>query len=117
MIRFLKQGTYILAETKEGTKILTFDLKSSYAWIVAGGIGEILVSSHSQHLNSHILTSGMYRVYQIKDEPDLTDLMHLELLVGNGVWQGYLLPTGFPKGVKKRSRIIPTHEIITKSHY
>ncbi len=117
MIRFLKQGAYVLSETKEGTKILTFDTKSTYAWIIVSGIGEILVSSHSQHENSHILASGMYRMYQIKDEPDLTDLVHLELLVGNGVWQGYLLPTELPKGAKRRSRIIPTHEIITKSHY
>jgi hypothetical protein len=53
-------------------------------------------------------------MYLVKDEPNLSDLTHLELLVGEGVWQGYLLPIGLPNGVKRR-KIIPTKEIITTS--
>jgi hypothetical protein len=35
--------------------------------------------------------------------------------VGKGTWQGYLLPTGLPDDKKKRNRIIPTDEVITKT--
>ena len=77
-------------------------------------IGEILVASHKSHLVDHLLAVGNYRIYDVRDEKNLTDLMHLELFVGEGLWQGYLLPTGFPNEKKKRNRIIPTRELITK---
>lgn len=86
-----------------------------FAWINASGIGEILVVSQNPHKTDHVLAVGKHRIYEVKDEPDLTDLIHLELLVGDGVWQGYLLPTGLPTNENKRNRIIPTLEIITKS--
>jgi hypothetical protein len=38
----------------------------------------------------------------------------LELSVGGGQWQGYLLLTGLPTAKKIRSRIEPTDEIIAK---
>lgn len=78
-------------------------------------IGEILVTSHKKHKTDAILAIGKYRLYEVKDEPNLTDLHHLELYVGDNTWQGYLLTTGLPNEKKRRSRIIPTDEIITKS--
>lgn len=115
MIKLIQQGTYTLIETMGYTKILRLDNKKVFAWIVAREIGEILVASHKAHKTDHILTTGKYRIYEVKDEPKFTDLIHLELLTGEGVWQGYLLPTGLPDNKKKRNRIIPTGEIITKS--
>ncbi len=114
MIQLVKHGTYTLIETKMQTKILTLDEKESYAWVNANEIGEILVTTHKPHEADNILAVGKYRLYEVKDESDLTDLMHLELFVGGGMWQGYLLATGFPTDEKKRSRIIPTKETITK---
>jgi hypothetical protein len=115
MIKLLEGGTYRLIETKKQTKILTLDGEKIFAWIHAGEIGEILVASHKKHKTDHMLTLGKYRLYEVKNEPLLTDLLHLELLVGEGLWQGYLLPTGLPTTDKKRNRIIPTKEIITKA--
>ncbi|MBI5044793.1 MAG: hypothetical protein HZC02_02605 [Candidatus Levybacteria bacterium] len=115
MIHLIQHGTYQLIETKRHTKILHLDNKKKFAWVVAGTIGEILVTSHKKFQTDHILSLGKYRLYDIKDEADLTDLIHLELMVGNGVWQGYLLPSGLPTDKKKRNRIIPTQETITKS--
>jgi hypothetical protein len=114
MIRLVKEGEYRLIETKKHTKILTLDGKETFAWIIAGDIGEILVASHTPHIIDHILCVGAYRMYDVKDESTLTDLVHLELHAGIGIWQGYLLPTGLPAGSKIRNRIIPTKEIITK---
>ena len=116
MVKIIQQGTYVLLETTKHTRMLKFDEKISYAWVHAGEIGEILVASHNPHKADHILSVGKYRMYEVKDEQDLTDLVHLELLAGDGVWQGYLLPTGLPTDKKKRNRIIPTKEIITKSY-
>lgn len=113
MIRSLQDGQYRLLETKNQTKILILDKKNTYAWVNAGLIGEILVASHRKHKADHILAIGTYRIYDVKKEPKLTDLQHLELHAGNCFWQGYLLPTGLPNAKNKRNRIIPTKEVIT----
>jgi hypothetical protein len=114
MIKMVREGRYTLIETKAHTKILTLDDRGTFAWINAADIGEILVTTHKQHKADHILAKSRYRIYKVKEEPDLTDLLHLELHVGESLWQGYLLPTGLPNDIKKRNRIIPTKELITK---
>lgn len=111
----MQEGSYQLIETKRQIKILTLDDKKTFAFINAAEIGEILVTSHNPHKIDYILSRGKYRIYEVKDESRFTDLVHLELLVGDGVWQGYLLPTGLPTDEKRRNRIIPTKEIITKA--
>lgn len=113
MKKLISEGAYKLIETEDQTKILALD-KKVFAWVYAKDIGEILVSSHKPHDVDHILALGKYKLYDVKNEPDLVDLMHLELSVGEGVWQGYLLTTGLPNDTKARSRIIPTQEIISK---
>lgn len=115
MIKLVEKGSYTLIETRAHTKILTLDKKKIFAWVNAAAIGEILVTTYKQHQVDHILAVGKYRLYEVKDESKFVDLIHLELLVGDGVWQGYLLPTGLPTEEKKRNRIIPTNEVITKS--
>lgn len=102
-------------ETVSNTKILILDNKRIFAWVNVDTIGEILITSHKLHKTDTTLSVGKYRFYSVKDEPDLTDLEHLELHTGNGIWQGYLLPTGLPDDQKKKNRIIPTVEVITKS--
>lgn len=116
MISVVKRGEYELIETKNQTKILILDCKKTYAWINAVDIGEILVSSHKKHKADCILAMGNYRIYSVKDEPNLSDQMHLELHVGCGMWQGYLLLTGLPTKTNDKKRIIPTREVITKSN-
>lgn len=115
MIKLVQSGHYTLIETKGQTKILTLDSRQTFAWVHVDEIGEILITSHKSHKIDHLLASGKYRLYEVEDEPKLTDLLHLELLVGEGVWQGYLLTTGLPTDKKRRNRIIPTQEIITTS--
>lgn len=115
MITLNLEGAYQLTETKGQTKILTLDNSKTFAWVNVAEIGEILVASHKPHITDTVLAKGRYRLYEVKKEPKLTDLFHLELHAGNGTWQGYLLPTGLPNEKKKRNRIIPTDEIITKT--
>lgn len=113
MIKTIQTGEYTLIETKDQVKILTLDGKQSFAWITAHDIGGLLVVSHVSHKANLILAIGKYRMYEVKDEPNVTDLIHLELMVGEGKWQGYLLLKGLPAGAKKRNRIVPTNELIT----
>lgn len=115
MIMLLKEGLYQLVETKGQTKILMLDKSKAYAWVNVLDFGEILVSSHRAHKTNNVLAVGKFRLYDVKDEPKLTDLQHLELLVGDGKWQGYLLPTGIPTTKNTKKRIIPTKELITKT--
>lgn len=114
MITLLNSGQYKLIETKHHTKILYLD-KTAYAWIGAVNIGEILVASHRLHKTDYVLGCGQYRLYDVDNEPHLSDQLHLELEVGRQTWQGYLLLTGLPDDAKKSGRIIPTSEVITKS--
>ena len=113
MIKLLKEGGYKLFETSGQTKVLVLD-DDAYAWINALNIGEILITSQSFHKIDHILSIGKYRLYEVEDEAKITDLEHLELFVGEGIWQGYLLPNGMPDLKNKRRRTIPTNELITK---
>lgn len=112
MITVMKSGTYKLIETKSCVKILSID-DDTFAWVAPRNIGQVLVVSHVPHRTDKSLAMGGYILYKIDDEPYLTDLQHLELEFGRNAWQGYLLPTGFSNVHKKRSRIIPTMQIIT----
>ena len=112
MIKPLRSGTYKLVETKRNTKILYLD-DDVYAWIEPAYLGEILVSSSNPHKTDCVLSMGHFHIYDVEDEPDISDNIHLELEVAPEVWQGYLLLTGLPTKQKKRSRIIPTVETIT----
>lgn len=112
MIKLVRNGSYKLIETKKHTKVLYID-DDIFAWVEPVSIGEILVVSHAVHITDCVLSLGKYRIYTVEDEPELVDNMHLELEVGEGQWQGYLLLTGLPDSHKKRSRIIPSNEIIT----
>lgn len=114
MIKLLKEGTYRLIETKRQTKILNLDNTETFAWINAREIGEILVETHQQHKTDCILAIGKYKIYDVENEPNFSDQQHLELSVGGNKWQGYLLLSGLPTETKKKNRIIPTHEVITK---
>lgn len=105
-----------MIETKDNTKILILDVESVFAWISVKEIGEILVTSHKTHIAEAILAIGKYRLYDVKDEPKLSDQLHIELSLGEGLWQGYLLPTGLPTSKDKRNRIIPTSEVISKAN-
>lgn len=113
MIQSLENGHYKLYETKNYTRILELG-QQKYAWIDANEIGEILISAKDSTKADHFLAQGSFRLYKVRGEPDLTDLEHLELFVGDNLWQGYLLPTGLPSTIKKRKRIIATKEIISK---
>lgn len=114
MIALHRNGLYKLIETKHHTKVLYLD-NDIYGWVEPAHIGEILVVSHKVHKTDCVLSIGHYRLYDVENEPYLSDQPHLELEVGREKWQGYLLPTGLPDAHKKRSRIIPTIETITNN--
>jgi hypothetical protein len=112
MIMLQRIGLYKLIETKHNNKILYLD-NNIYAWVEPARIGEILVVSHKVHKTDCILSMGHYYLYDVDNEPKLSDQLHLELEVGNNHWQGYLLPTGLPDAHHIRGRIIPTIETVT----
>ncbi|OGI95105.1 hypothetical protein A2917_01820 [Candidatus Nomurabacteria bacterium RIFCSPLOWO2_01_FULL_42_17] len=112
MISLDRTGLYRLIETKHHTKILYLD-DDVYAWVEPPNIGEILVTSHNFHKTDSVLSLGHYRLYNVDNELYLHDQTHLELEVGRGRWQGYLLLSGLPNDSKIRGRIIPTGEVIS----
>lgn len=114
MIKLIKEGDYELIETKRQTRILVLDDRQSFPWINVDNLGEILVFSNKMHSAESVLAIGRYRIFEVKDEPKLADQQHLELMIGNQSWQGYLLPTGLPTETDTTNRIIPTQELISK---
>ena len=112
MIRLTHKGTYRLIETQGPVKILYLD-DAAYAWIHAPAIGELLVASHTPHRADHLLAVGRFRLYDVEAESGLANEPHLELLAGEGQWQGYLLPAGLPTPAKPRCRLIATSQCIT----
>lgn len=112
MKRLLQKGKYLLIETKKFTKILILEGIGAFAWVHARNIGEILVKTKYLFNFNNFLATGKYEIYNVKKEPNLVDLEHLELEVGKNKWQGYLLPKGLPTFRQKRHRIIPTYELV-----
>lgn len=115
MIKLVDSGIYELVQTVNQAKVLTLHGRKHYAWINAQNIGEILVATKKLHKISYIISSGKFRLYEVRDEPEFTDLFHLELLVEGGKWQGFILPTKLPTLADNKNRIIPTDELITKT--
>jgi len=114
MITIIDSGDYKLSDTKHGVKLLHLRQKT-FAWITTRHIGELLVRTTLPHTECELLSEGSYQLYNVINEPDLSDQLHLELEVGKNRWQGYLLPVGFPTRLVARRRIIPTHEVITSN--
>lgn len=112
MITIVASGYFRLIETRRGVKILQLNA-DRYAWLMVSRIGSLLVRTTRTHREFDVLSQGHFRLYDVADEPSLSDQLHLELEVGQDAWQGYLLPTGLPTRHHKRKRIIPTHEIIS----
>jgi len=113
MIKTIAKGDYRLIISSDNSKIL-FLGDQAYHWANAKGIGELLTFSKHEHKIQYILAEGKYKIFKVKDEPKLVDLEHLELSLGKGNWQGYLLLTGLPNKDKIRSRIIASKELISK---
>jgi len=112
MIKLINKGSYKLVGTKDHHKMLYLG-EQGYMWTYAKRIGELLTFSKHIHEPEYILAQGVYNLYKVKNEPEFVDLLHLELSVGKGKWQGYLLLTGLPTRAKIRSRIVPSEEVIS----
>ena len=116
MIRLVASGSYRLSEARDAARFITLNSygdECTYAWEKVNGIQLRLTEGRPAETNC-ALAAGKYRIYEVSDEPDLTSQIHLELSIGEGIWQGYLLPEGFPTD-RKAKTVIPTEEIITRS--
>jgi hypothetical protein len=116
MIRRTENGIFELTETSHGTKILALS-KELYVWIVAPGIGSLLIYTDYEQEASEILSKGQYNIYRVSDEPELSDQLHLELEFTPDEWQGYILPTGLPDEEDTRKRLIATQQTISSASH
>jgi hypothetical protein len=114
MLKIVYRGEYILSETNDQLKILNLDNKL-FGWVSSKGNGELFLYPHKNIPQSSILAMGKYRLYEVNEDKKFTDQPHLELSVGLGNWQAYLVPEGLPKK-ESMSRIVPTSEVITKTN-
>lgn len=116
MISVLKRGEYKILEAKNNIRILILDNKEVFEWNSQAKNGEISISSYKNNQDDNLLSVGNYRLYNVEDETDYIGQKHLELQVGCGYWQGYLLPKDLPKKNKESNVIIPTKELLTKTN-
>lgn len=115
MIKLLSKGSYRLVGTKDNTNILYLG-EQGYHWAYAPKIGHLLTFCKHAHKQWYVINQGSYKIYEVKDDPKLVDLKHLQLSIGKNQWQGYLLLTDLPSYRKIRRRIEPTEELIKRKH-
>jgi len=115
MITLIKHGNYRLNVSKNQEDVLFLDETFVYVWRRAGRMGEYLLLEHKRPPVLSIRSEGKYRFYLVEHEKELSDGHHLELLTGKALWQGYLLPTGFPIKNAQSRAILPTQELISVS--
>lgn len=112
MITVVDRGSYCLLENKKQGKVLIFDDKKSYSLTEYGKLKKIPLYPHKNTKNNCLLCKGNFRLYKVSNEEHLSSNFHLELNIGQGQWQGYLLPKGLPKN-RTINSIIPTQELIS----
>lgn len=115
MVRIIGSGTYKLTETKDNQKILSLGKYNNFQWVSTGCEGQIKYVKLDPKQICCLLSTGNYRIYEVKNELGLSNSKHIELHVGRGKWQGYLLPKGLPAKLQRKRVIVQTNEIITKS--
>lgn len=113
MITVIKAGNYRFITTVDRLSVLSLDNKRNFFWEEQNE-GIVLVYQSSEK-KGHIVQAGKYRLYTVRGEPRLTLGGHLELLVGKGKWESFLLPSGLPTDLIYRKTIIPTNECISRS--
>lgn len=115
MIQVIKHGAYQLNEADNSYKIIILDNSKFLSWNPLSG--EIIDSTKSKPQSNSTLSIGKYFLYNVENEKELTNCLHLELLLGKRKWQAYVLPLGLPTKKQKNTKIIPTTEVITMSRF
>lgn len=115
MIKLLESSTYKLVETKNNLKALMLDDRDFFLWKNYGCSGKLEYIRFDPGQVCCLLNINNYRLYEVKDEPNLTAGMHLELHVGKRKWQSYLIEKGLPTIKNKKKPVASTNETITKA--
>lgn len=115
MIKVKRKGLYCILGKENGEKYLILDKKLNYRWTCQAKQETLSLSGKKIDDKEVIITSGRYRLYDVRSESHLTNLYHFEILISKNIWQGYLLPDGLPTKDMKSKFIFPTNEVITYS--
>lgn len=114
MIQLVESSSYKLVETKNNLKALILDTIPGYLWTNVGCDGSLDYTKLDTSQICCILSANNYRLYEVANEPNLKNGLHLELYVGKRKWQAYLLTKGFPTPKNKKRPISKIDEVITK---
>lgn len=111
MIRLIRWGNYRLAMIAEGNALISIDddVYSLYPDYKTMGLSDADMDA------ALTLHHGDYRLYDVYDEPQLAETIHLELEDEDGYIKSYLLPRGLPGNSKRRVRQLTTTQQITHS--
>lgn len=111
MIRLIQWGNYRLAIIAEGNAIVSLDddVYSLYPEYKTMELSDIDIDT------ALVLHRGDYKLYDVYDEPQLAETIHLELEDEDGYIVNYLLPQGLPVNSKRRTRQLTTTQQITYS--
>lgn len=116
MIRLIQWGRYKLAIIAEDTTILSVD-NEIYSLFPHANKIELFneLASPMGPESAITLHQGDYRMYDVYDELQLAETIHLELEDEDGYVTSYLLPRGLPNETWRRVRQILTDQQITNS--
>lgn len=114
MIRLIQWGRYRLAIIAEGNTIMSIDGRTYSLFSNSNTLelfDELAASIRAEAAIT--LHHGDYRMYDVYDELDLAETIHLELEDEDGYVKSYLLPHGLPEESRRQVRQLPTTQQIT----
>ncbi len=116
MITVMSRGTHWL--TSAPVLLMLRDEQESekvYRFFLTDGQGKITFITKSEFSFTKDVITGKYRKYEVKNEQSFKNGVYLELSVGMGKWNCYILPTGLPNKNSPEKSILVTKECITKT--
>lgn len=115
MITVLKRGNYWQLKSPDPSLQFLLEMEDSdNAYLIAEIRNNTGIVEFTSARQKEIEFSRKYRLYETCNEKLLTDGLHLEILLKDGCWQGYLLPQGIPDKKLRKKDVIRTSELITK---
>lgn len=117
MIRLIQWGRYRLAIIAEGNTIISVD-NAVYSLFPDSKTLEIFDTPVSRIGTESAISlhHGEYRMYDVYDELQLAETIHLELEDEDGYVMSYLLPRGLPDQARRRVRQITTTQQISNTN-
>lgn len=116
MVTVASRGEYWL--TNDSLLLMLRDEQEAervYRFFLDDGQRKIRFISSNDFNFTKDVTTGRYRIYEVKSEQSFNDGVYLELCICAGKWDCYILTEGLPDKKIPEKGVIDTNKCITKT--